>query len=325
MSLLSYIETINTKRNWKIWKGNDNIVFHETSKKAANIILRDGFKTGKDLKTGEGTHAVFAAQVFDNVSYVRGSNKGVRIPININGLKLLNIDDLPIDKNKKSFEQESYLIKEKVEDGIFPEGYDGVVTYNRTKNKIYECVLKPEIASKRIIKDIENYNEDNIYNEIELGKKDPETGVKGITIQCYDTKDFITAHMYKNPQTIDSMMWFLRGIITRNGDLYVCDYKYSDKGTVIHVNMSEWLKKNEPGYNCNYSGQDGPARYLNEILTVQRVQKTNDFELSESYVKEDFVRQSDPNFTEERKKLLDEYKTNFENKNPRYKLIFKIA
>jgi hypothetical protein len=144
-----------TSRKWTIWKGDPFIVFHETSKSAEEKILKEGFKTGKELNTGETTNAIFTSQVFEN-SYVRNSNKGIRIPINIKGLKLMNVDEIPIDNSKKSFEQESYIIRCNAEDGIFPNGYDGIISYHKHgkyKNKIWECVLKPEVAIKRIIKE----------------------------------------------------------------------------------------------------------------------------------------------------------------------------
>ena len=133
---------------------SENIVYHYTSHKNKDNILKSGFKTGKELNAGERTGAVYATQVNTGVNYNRHGGKTIKIPIDISKIKSLDLDSLPKDPNKHSFEQQDYVTQQNAENGIFPEGYDAVHRMSSSKKgKIHQIAIKPEVASKFISKE----------------------------------------------------------------------------------------------------------------------------------------------------------------------------
>lgn len=125
-------------------KKNPNIVWHETNAKNAKSILSEGFRT--DTGQGELTKAVYASQGKQTTDYVRGGKRAV-IPMDISGLNLLDTTTLKDIPGKRSFEQPAFLARNNAEKGIFPKGYDGILTRN-SDGTIYEVALKQEVANK---------------------------------------------------------------------------------------------------------------------------------------------------------------------------------
>ena len=136
-------------------------IYHETAYENAVEILKDGFKTGSDLKKGEGTSAIFFSPTVKGMkgtSYSRGNGKRVRVEVSTNGLRLLNLDSLDIGKDElRSFEKPSYVTRKNIEvNGDFPIDYDGVYNLSYDGKSIYEIILKPSVANQKITKKIYN-------------------------------------------------------------------------------------------------------------------------------------------------------------------------
>ena len=133
-----------------------DFVYHQTCLPNAQEILKDGFKTGYELKKGEHNSGIFFSATFngqEGAMYARcdgKSDKLAMVEVDVKGLKLLDSRTLPDDPNLPSFKQPSYTTMRKIkENGVFPNGYDGMVNYGYTGG-IYEIALKPEIANERI-------------------------------------------------------------------------------------------------------------------------------------------------------------------------------
>ena len=131
-------------------KYDPNIVVHYTSSKVEPIIRASGFKTGQELGVGETTGAVYASQINTGVNYNRHGGKTVPIRINIQNIKCLELNSLPSDESKPSFEQPAYTVRQNVERGIFPKGYDAIIS-RRADGKIHEIAIKPGIATKYMV------------------------------------------------------------------------------------------------------------------------------------------------------------------------------
>lgn len=136
----------------KAQRANPQIVWHETDAENVPNILSEGFKTGKELKTGELVDSVHftASKNKTGTSYVRGTGRGDRVAVDTSNLKLLDIDSLDDLKGKPSFEQPKYVVRKNAENGVFPEGYDGLVWRNKD-GSIHEVILPKEVANKNII------------------------------------------------------------------------------------------------------------------------------------------------------------------------------
>lgn len=131
-----------------------DVAFHATSILVLPQILTEGFRV--DLNKGETTKAVYATQVDLGVNYNRDGGKTIKIPLNLSGLKLLDLKDPALYENdgRPSFQQSWYKIRDQIEaKGIFPKGYDGVFMNTHNSQKIHEVILRPDIATKCIIRD----------------------------------------------------------------------------------------------------------------------------------------------------------------------------
>jgi hypothetical protein len=142
----------------KALKQNPNIVWHETNAKNVDSILRDGFKTGKELNVGEHTDAVYFSgskgqkwEGAGRIKYGYGKGKTAKIPLDISKLKLLDRASLKDIPGLPSYKQPSYLAYRNAEDGIFPEGYDGLIKYNKD-GSVYELALRKDVATSNIVR-----------------------------------------------------------------------------------------------------------------------------------------------------------------------------
>jgi hypothetical protein len=123
-----------------------NIVWHFTSSKVENKIREGGFKTGEELGVGEQSGAVFATQIDTGYNYNRHGGRTVKIGIDIDKMKILDTDDMT--------SEQKYNLRLDIERyGLIPDGYDAVVFYESgKKHRIWEIAIKPDIATKYIVK-----------------------------------------------------------------------------------------------------------------------------------------------------------------------------
>lgn len=122
--------------------------------------------------------------------------------------------------------------------------------------------------------------------------------------------------LYKNPKTINKMMPWMRGIIMRDGDLYVLEIdEETREDAVLHTDIIKHMNKVVPDFQSHYEEYANPMDYLNYFITVDRNDNTNTFSLAESY---------SPDEVEEEMEVFEEYKIIFETKNPQFTLELEI-
>jgi hypothetical protein len=136
-------------------------IYHETNYRNAINILKEGFKSGRELMKGEKENGIFFSATDrgqENTAYNRGkSNKRVRIEVSTDGLNLLDTGKLPVDPELHDFQQQWYLtVRNVAENNIFPEGYDGILHRSTYSGGIYQIILKKEVATKHMTGRIKN-------------------------------------------------------------------------------------------------------------------------------------------------------------------------
>lgn len=128
------------------------IVFHQTGDRAAAAILKEGFKTGKDLKVAEKRGAIYAAgNTVNEGMYARNEEgaanegqKAAKVAIDIRGLKLFDAT-----KYGSMTEIGSQITRGEL-DAFTEQGYDGTVRFLKD-GSVYELALPESIASKRVM------------------------------------------------------------------------------------------------------------------------------------------------------------------------------
>lgn len=112
-------------------------------------------------------------------------------------------------------------------------------------------------------------HEDLEYNHVKGDAGDDEYVLTEEFLGKYDGYDF---EVFKNPNSIKNLKPNIRGIATRDGDLFVIDDNYY----IIHNIFATWL--NQKGYPI----PENTYNNLDSIVPVQRYGETNRFYVSES-------------------------------------------
>lgn len=141
---MRYSEIIQTNilKNVREKLKDYDVIWHQTGINSAKLILKDGFKTGKELQKGEATGAIFFVKNYvKNVSYSRGERRAIYIPCIITDLNIVDTkNELLIKATKLNKEymnmvnkghwSESHAIENQIkgnaENGIFPKNIDGI-------------------------------------------------------------------------------------------------------------------------------------------------------------------------------------------------------
>jgi hypothetical protein len=130
---------------------NSTPVYHLTSKKNADIIKRDGFKTGYELNIAERRYAIYFSDL--DVNYgIYGRNKAgeayegqelAEVVVDIQNLKLLNMNykENGLFINHKLYN--NFVVRGELQ--MLPE-CDGSISFLED-GRIYEVVLKKDVAN----------------------------------------------------------------------------------------------------------------------------------------------------------------------------------
>lgn len=129
------------------------IVYHTTNESAADLIRRDGFRTGHDLGVNERRFAVYFADADVNPDLYARNREGdryhgqaaVQIPADIQGLVLLN---MTYRENGEFINHRKY--KTLVVNGHLdqlPHRVDGTISYLED-GRIYEVALPASVANR---------------------------------------------------------------------------------------------------------------------------------------------------------------------------------
>ncbi len=129
----------------------DRIVYHITSESAAKQIMEHGFKTGHDLGISEKRKAVYFSDKSVNYGMYARNGEGEpyqgeaigEVPINLKGLRLLNINHA---NNHKLYS--TLVVRGELEQ--IPLDIDGSISFLED-GRIYEVCLPPGLATPRII------------------------------------------------------------------------------------------------------------------------------------------------------------------------------
>lgn len=141
-----------------------------------------------------------------------------------------------------------------------------ILKFNDFLNKIEEGVGDKYLKRKYNIPD-EFEDFEKKYNKSKL-KKDDIIGTIGKT-------DII-----KNPKSLENIEYGVRGVITKNGDLYLA----SIMSDVIHIDILLFLK-NKGIINDRHVGwEDLVKNEPNDFITVQRVWNKDIIAIGESYI-----------------------------------------
>jgi hypothetical protein len=168
--IYEFLNENNNYNDFYIIYDNDKIVYHITSKNVANDIIKNGFKTGYELNISEKRKAIYFSDLDVNYGLYARNKEGElyagdeigEVPINIKGLKLLNMTykENGIFINHKKYNS---LVVQGELDKI-PYNIDGTISFLED-GKIYEVALKKDIANKAIIKnDLINENKKHVLN-----------------------------------------------------------------------------------------------------------------------------------------------------------------
>jgi len=148
---------------------HDRLVYHTTNAAAAANILRQGFRTGADLGVNERRKAVYAADKDVNPELYSRNDRDTEpyhgqstalIPINLKGLRLLNITDGPHPPGTSYSDPEAFPFHKAFQAIVnrgdlhrippFAEGkIDGVINY-LDDDRIYQVCLPADVATLAI-------------------------------------------------------------------------------------------------------------------------------------------------------------------------------
>lgn len=113
------------------------VMYHGTSESNAQLIKKDGFKSGKTLGRGEKRQYISLGSSYVAGTYTRGVGKNTKIPVDISNLKLKAVSHTD-------------PLREGIENGTasIPKGYDGLQIM--FKNSVAEVVIPADIATKNM-------------------------------------------------------------------------------------------------------------------------------------------------------------------------------
>lgn len=163
MKYLKIFENFNN--DFYVIYNRDRIVYHTTSQSCGKIININGFKTGEELNVCEKRKAIYFSDKDVNVGIYARNDEGeayecedmIQIPINIKGLKLLNLNYK--DKSGQYINHKlynNYVVRGEL--NKIPLDIDGTISF-LNDGKIFEVCLSKETANK-IFKTNENFNDD---------------------------------------------------------------------------------------------------------------------------------------------------------------------
>ena len=155
-TILKYLNESIKYNDFMVIFKDDRYVSHITSESNAINIIKNGFKTGKELNVAEKRSAIFFSDSGVNYGlYSRnkqgeayeGENVG-EVIVNLKDLKLLNMTY----KHKGEFvnynKYKTFNVKGKLEK--IPYDIDGTISFLEDGN-IYEVALKKDVANKVIV------------------------------------------------------------------------------------------------------------------------------------------------------------------------------
>ena len=126
-------------------------MWHETDLESAKAILREGFVLGATSNRGEASLLVYGhppdvVRQRNRSNYVRGGGVPAYLKINLQGLRLLNIDTIPYDPDAPPGHQlrEGFYVDEVMEKGTIPEGYEGIFRPDQ------EVAISAQAATARV-------------------------------------------------------------------------------------------------------------------------------------------------------------------------------
>jgi len=114
----------------------NNVAYHFTDTNSANLINKEGFKSGSQLGVREKRAGIFAFPEQTNPRFTRPYDSGGKVKLDLSKLKIEN-------RLVKDYTTEQLA---RHENTIIPAGTDGVIT--RYGNGANEIVLTPEAANK---------------------------------------------------------------------------------------------------------------------------------------------------------------------------------
>lgn len=129
-------------------------------------------------------------------------------------------------------------------------------------------------------------------------------------------KDHFIAEIYKNPQTLKNFSQDIRGVLLKNGDLYIMENLFDDGeiaqyGSLIHTDLIQLLSRakilSTSFRNFEWENAGSLLDYLDVFVLVTRSGKTDMFTLSESYGPEIEEIEDNPEDNEWAVEILEKY------------------